>query len=295
MTPASERWAAGNIRVLERRARLTPLGIRFWDPVRDTQVSDGLIVSARLDSPGADRHDAFLTPSGIYAFSDLPGLYDVEHPGATGGSAGPRRRFLITVEDRLGRFVPASFPVCLPLARRGVYPLGPDSPPGPAPRGVFLFSSASRIAVSGFAAVRGQLHDARREAPAAHAWVDVDVGGAVWRGVADRTGAFAVVFPYPRLQVPFGLSPPVDAVPPARQRWRTVVRVGYDPFARMAPSEGGLPLLRSILDQPPALVWPRVGLAPADEIVTELTFGRELIVRTAGDSCVWIGRHGSPP
>jgi hypothetical protein len=280
---ASERWSAANIRILERRTYIASLGIRFWDPVRDAPVSDNLAVSAQRDFTGADAHAARQTQSGIYAFAELP-------VGAT------TTRFIVTVDDRLGRFVRAVFPVHLPMPR-GVYPQVTTSPPGSGLPGVLLFSSASRIAVPGIAAVRGQLFDFRRDRPGAHAWIDVRVdGGAVWRGVSDETGAFAVLFPYPRLDVPLGGSPPTAAVPLAAQRWPVRITVGYDPLGRVLPAAGGdIPLLRSILSQTPALVWSRRNQAPVTELTAELTYGRELIVRTAGSSDVWIGRQGSPP
>jgi hypothetical protein len=279
----SERWSPDNIRVLERRSYIAPLGIRFWDPVRDAQVGESLSVFAQRDYAGADRHPAVETQSGLYAFAELPG-------------ASRPARFVVSVFDRLRRFVAAAFPVHLPLPR-GVYPQAATSPPGQGPRGVLLFSSASRVAAPGIAAVRGQLWDVRRNQPGAHAWVDVRVdGGAVWRGLSDRTGAFAVLFPYPRVRVPIGHSPPASAMPLSSQRWTVRVTVGYDPLARVLPAAGGnVPLLRSILDQPAALVWPRRDRPPGAEIVADLAYGRELIVRTVGSSDVWIGRQGSPP
>jgi hypothetical protein len=62
------------------------------------------------------------------------------------------------------------------------------------------------------------------------------------------------------------------------------------------PTAGGeVPLLRSVLSQTPALVWSRRNQTPVGELTAELIYGRELIVRTAGSSDVWIGRQGSPP
>lgn len=298
MAAASDRWASSRVHVLERRTHVVPLGIRFWDVLRDAQVADNLQVTVRRDDGSSERAVAFRTPSGIYAFRDVAGLYDFEYP-RNGTTATPPVRFVVSVEDRLRRFVPESFPVDLPLPRRGVYPMGTGSIPAVAPPGVYLFSAPGRTAVSGIAAVRGQLWDWRRQMSGAHASIEVAVhGGPVWRGVSDRTGAFAVLFPYPTLQVPLGGSPPHVAAPLASQRWRVTIRAGYDPLARVMPADGAdPPLLRTLLDQPAALLWARTDAAPGNDIVADLAYGRELIVRTAGDpeSRLWIGRQGSPP
>lgn len=111
------------LRPLEEVRIVTVLGIRFWDAARDSQVSDGLVVSARAEGTTAPRVTAFRTLSGVYAFQGLPGLHDLEYPppGATPAASPPlTARLIVEVEDTEDRFVPVAFAVEVPLPYRGV-------------------------------------------------------------------------------------------------------------------------------------------------------------------------------
>jgi hypothetical protein len=113
---------------LEKVSTYTPLGIRFWDPAMDAAVTDGLEVTLRPPNRPDLTRRAFQTLSGVYAFSGLSGLRSLElsDPDLPAGehpveSSPPvRYRFIVDVNDRLGRYLPVTFRVDLPY--RGIFP-----------------------------------------------------------------------------------------------------------------------------------------------------------------------------
>lgn len=286
---------------LETIGLFTPLGIRFWDTVTDTQVVDGLTVTARpLGSPGRGQ-PAFQTRSGIYTFRALAGLRGLEasDPSLPAGihpleSSPPLAApFVIEVQDRRGRFLPVSFQVDLPY--RGIYPTGMNgSPPGASMPGFFLFSTPSRPALSGLAVIRAQLTErlaADQFRPAAHAVIEVDVDDDLtWVGIADERGNVAVHFPYP----PFAdavspLSPPPGPPETRLQGWDLVVRVRYGASAQgKADAWTTSPDLGSLLTQPLATFWISPLGSPQAQQIMRLTFGQPLLLQTAGRSELWI-------
>src|SRR5207248_5786205 len=138
---------------------------------RDTQVSEGLTVTARPQGTRLAVTDAFRTASGVYAFQGLPGMRAVEYPAQDTdpvGSPPVTRRFIVEVTDQERRFLPMVLSVELPY--RGVFPTGTHSSPlGHQLPGVYLFSSPTRPAMPSLAVVRAQLVDADTRQPAAHA------------------------------------------------------------------------------------------------------------------------------
>lgn len=306
---------------LEQTTVFTPLGIRFWDQVRDTQVSDSLMVIARPATivqgspPAGSPPDfylysatagsvttAFRTASGVYAFQGLPGLHDVEYPvGELALEASPpnKRYFIIEVKDEQRRFLPTVFGVELPLDYRGVFlngispltesspPIG--SPPFSSPPGFYLFSAPTRATAPGLAAVRGCLVEASTERPAAYAVLEVQVNGKTWYGVADERGCVAVLFPYPTFINTPGLSPPdtLRILPLQQQKWELTIRVRFNPDTLYFPlGEKNSPDLRTILKQSPGVIWracPQSPIAelPVEELSLNLVFGRELVLQTA--------------
>lgn len=279
----------------ERTTILTPLGIRFWDPVRDVQVRDSLNVTARPETMDGRVTIAFQTASGVYAFQNLPGLHAVEHPvedASLGTSPPSTKRFLITVNDQLKRFLPTVFSVDLPLPYKGIFlhaafsPLGSGSPlfgspPVNGPPGCYLFSAPTRPVAFGIAALRGHLVEYTpsppTESPAAYAVLAVQVNGSnkTWYGIADHRGSIAVLFPYPPISSQLGGTAPLP-----QQRWQITVRVRYCP-ATLQPLPGTqIPDLRHILAQSPGRIWPSQAGPPIPAWSTELCFGEELVMRT---------------
>ncbi len=294
------------VRVLEELHLFSPLGIRFWDPVLERPVRDGLVVEAT--PPGGPRTPAraLRTRADVWVFRALPGMRAVEHgqpdPGFSDASPPRRRPFVVSVSDALERFLPVAFEVQLPLPYRGVFLAGggDGSPPQPV-AGVPLFSSATRRVDERLTAVRGTLVDADTGGPAAWALVRVDAPhGRTYHGMADASGRFAAVFPPPPLAEGFGGSPPWlgAGVPVAERGWDVTVRVQYDP-GRLSPlPRAEAPEYRSILDQRQGSLWstaPEDGGAPQDDLALHLAFGTELILRTAGRAVQLVApAPGSP-
>jgi hypothetical protein len=127
------------------------------------------------------------------------------------------------------------------------------------------------------AAIRAELWDPVRNAPASYALIEATVAGLrTLRGVADASGRLALLFPYP------GPAGGVDAQgnqlpPPAftKQEWDVGLRAFYAPTSHAPP----LLDLGAVLSQPLADLW-------ADEARSAtltraaLRFGQELVLRT---------------
>ena len=296
----------------------TPLGIRFWDPVRDTQVSDNLKVTARPLGRLGPVTTASRTASGVYAFNGLAGLHDIEFPkGNTVFERSPpeAKRFVVEVSDRLRRFLPLAFCVDLPLPYKGVLFNGvgcetilSGRPPTwlkmDRPPGLCLFSAPTRAASPGLAVVRATLVEGKTGKSASHVVLEVKVKqGKRWFGVADARGCIAVIFPYPKFAAQLSLSPPAThQIPLYEHQWDVEIRVRYSPYSLTFPPHSKMPDLRSVLNQSPGIVcttWPGSPVAESyeDSLSTALTFGQELILQTKGlfETELWIDTVTSPP
>jgi hypothetical protein len=284
-------------RRFERLTTLTLLGIRFWDPAPDRQVSDGLEVVARPQTAPHLETPARRTPAGIYAFQDLPGLHDIEYPliepqpGALfdqpAASPPEPRLFWVDVHDRYGRFTSLRFDVALPLPYRGLYRPGANaSPVENSPARVYLFSNPTRRLTPGLAVVRSCLQERDSKQPAAFALLEVEVAGRKWYGVADRQGCTAVFLPYPTFTTRIGSSPP--GLPPARQSWPATVRVRYDPALAAGLDEQAIASLRQLRNQPLVEFWPTETGPESTEATWDLLFAEELVLRTGERPFLWI-------
>ena len=263
---------------------VTPLGVWFWDALTGAPVGDALdVVAWPLDVQG-EPSVATRTPSGVRAFHGLAGLRRVEYPlGDEDPLGAPVQtgRFAVTVDDPSRRFSPMTLELEAPHAGLA----GPGSPPGGP---VFLFSAADRAFPAAFGVVRADIADRATGEPAAYARVDVLVAGRRWAGVASESGAVAIGFPYPTFGGPPPASPPAP-VAPGPQTWPVVVEVRFAPEALEFPLPGRAPELTSILGQPRVAVWPDMAGTPVDALQAELTFGSELVLRTAGASSLLTG------
>lgn len=269
--------------VIERQTIFTPLGIRFWDPATDSQIAHGLQVRAWPDGATEPVRTAFRTAAGVYAFQGLPGLRAVEYPASGAAPASPpvAQRFVVSVEDQQRRFLPTVMRVDAPFY--GIYPTGASfSPPGEALPGFFLFSAPWRTAAT-LAAVRADLVRASTGEPAAFAVLALDIeDSGLWYGVADEHGRVATFLPAPPFHATLGSSPPGPQAPPQEQQWQVTARVHYEPDHLETPAGASLPDLRTILTQAGGAIWPVAAGAPAAELSATLSFGVDLILRTAG-------------
>lgn len=288
--PRFERTAA-----LESLRIVTPLGVRFWDPTLNAQISDGLRVTAYPPEDPRRVVAAVRAPSGVYAFHHLPGLRALEYPGAADplASPPPTRAFIIQAIDGRRRFLPAAFSVQAPF--QGVFPTGLQ--PGAArPPGVYLFSAPTRPVTLNLAVVRARLMTNIGAAlqPAAHAVLEIRTPrNQLWYGLADEQGGVAVVFPYPIFTAaPVGgvASPP----PLRRQQWALRIRARYDPGLLTWPPGSPRPDLPSILRQPLGSLW-RNRQTPVGQWIIPLRFGEELTLRTEAESILLISPASSSP
>jgi hypothetical protein len=286
---------------LEIVSHYAPLGIRFWDLARDVVVTDGLAVSARPPGRPDLERAAFQTLSGIYAFRNLPGLrsLEVSDPALPAGvhpleSSPPQgTRFVVTVVDRLQRFLPVTFAVDLPY--RGIYPTQPGAGGGDVTLpGFFLFSAPSRTGSAGLAAVQAQLVERLGDGSlrrAAYAVLEVEPAGQpAAQGIADEHGSALVLFPYPPFATTAGSVSPPPGPPETRiQAWDVTIRVRYRLAFQSMPDAGArLPDLGSILNQPAALLVSQQGGIGQPDLLARLVFGQPLVVQTEGISDLWL-------
>lgn len=285
-------------------ARVTPLGVRFWDPVASRVAAEGLRVEV-ASKLLRTRRSAWANRLGTFVVGGLPGLLDLElgthddlaAAGAAPGDAaywsivlGLARRYTVEVRDQLGRFVPFAFDADLPF--RGLWmPAGsspPSSPPGADIAAVPLFSATTRAAVPGFGVVRAQLAEPSGR-KASWALLEVALAGAEpVLGLADAAGGVAVFVPYAE-PAATGVSPPRGRRRPlAEERWPVTLRCFYD---RSCPPDELPDLGRALRQAPAALDLDASPLEPP----LELAFGRDLVLRTRGRSEVLVIPAASPP
>ena len=284
----------------------TTLGIRFWDAALERPVSGALDVLAFRRDTRDPPVSAHVTPSGVYAFHDLPGLRDVEHPRGDGpvlGSPPASAEFVIAVRDSLGRYLPMAFGVALPLPYRGLFPAG-DSVP--------LFSAPTRPIPPGLGAVRAELWDTNAALPGSHAVLRVKLGPNVWTGTADDAGRVLVVLPTPTVErLTLGSPPGSGQGSPDAATWPIVVSVRSTPGALRFPLATGrpgaaafarVPSLKTVLeDQTEGQLFAADNVAPTSSLDATLPFGRALVLRTRrtpiteDSGRLWITAGASPP
>jgi len=285
----------------DRVTVVAPLGLRFWDAVSESVVGESLIVYASSTDVPPRRIRAFMNPSGIHVFRDLPGLREFEN--GTGGAAfwaehPPRHEFIIEVEDRMRQFQPFSFRVRLPVRDVLLWECDSSRSPSTPVAAVPLFSTPNRAVPGGFAVIRAELWDAVTESPAAGAMLEAVLpASSPVRGLADREGRVAVIFPYPEPPPETFASPP--ASPPHgagmsmfSQAWDVELRAYYAP---RLPTPA-IPDLCDALMQPEATL--RAESTSTQSLGTQvLHFGRELIIRSAGavNGRLLVAPVGSPP
>jgi hypothetical protein len=296
------------LELLEELNTFTPLGIRFWDPVLNTQIRDSLRVTARSERGRGRAVCAFRTASDIYAFNGLPGLRTVENSSfdpQQNASPTIAHEYIIEVEDTRRNFNKVAFRVDLPLKYRGVFLSRTDSsPPQNSPRFI-LYSAPTRTAPSWLAVIRGELVDFETGQPAAHAVLKVHAPDErIWYGLADEMGRFGVFMTYPTIEGIFVGSPRMFIGKPLNeQNWDLVVEVLYAPNTLEGLPHTELPNYLSILRQKPARIWqespgegsPGGAGSDVSELAVTLEFGKELILRTDGKSKLAISPTESSP
>ena len=276
--------------VLETVTRTALLGVRFFDRVTGRVVADGLEV---VETRSGKR--AVPNRSGVFVLHELPGMRASAFGSGDDAfwSSPPAVATIgFTVVDTLRQFLPFAFTADVPV--RGLFAEDcgiAGSPPDAIVGGVPLFSAPARIAPAGIAAVRADLWDVDADAPAAYAVLEVSVGaGPVYRGVADTQGRTVVLLPYP--EPPWhGSSPPPGSRSLSEQTWPTTVTVRYAPAHASPPlpdpASHTAPDLCAVLTQPAGTIL--AADSPSTALGSQLlVFGRELVLRTAGQSVLLV-------
>lgn len=287
-----------SIQTLDRLTMVAPLGLRFHDAASGTFVGDGLNVRVYPLGKSVGSRQALANRTGVYVLHHATGLRAVENGAGDStywNNPPPRKDFVIEVIDEQRRFQPFHFTEKLPVEK--IYEwIGPFAASPPSARtSIPLYSSPVRSVPAGMAAIRAELWDKSRDAPAAWAVVEGYLNDElVVRGVADEMGRIALLFPYPAPRTFTVSSPPASPVssPPAAtgpplsdQVWPIRLRALYapdrpassppDPF-EMKPA---LPDLRFTLSQPEATIWADAAASqPLAEV--SLHYGREEILRS---------------
>jgi hypothetical protein len=308
-----------SVQVLERLTMVAPLGLRFHDAATGAIIRSGLSVTIYPANNSARRVEAFANLSGTYVVHHAPGLRAFEQGAGDEDfwqNLPAPQPFIVEVVDRERRFQPFLFEAELP-AERGLFnwlPPFEPSPPSPpfAAKSVPLYSAPARAPGSGMAVVRADLWNPQTERAAAWAVVEARLGGVLQaRGISDRRGSFALIFPYPRpTDAPFVSpveSPPVNKnVPLLEQTWELTLTAAYAPASSSPKTTASLPDLRATLEQlgaPPAKLW--TDFANQEELASvALRYGQELILKSqdsinvsppAPQSVLFITPAGSPP
>ncbi|MCB0105867.1 MAG: hypothetical protein KDE53_08155 [Caldilineaceae bacterium] len=282
---------------LEQVQTTTLLGIRFWDPAREAQITDGLTVTVTpVATPYPSPVTAFRTASGIYAFQGIAGLRALEHGPATSTSPPFTLRYQLQVTDAQQRFLPTVADIELPLSYRGLYRPGatgspPDEDDDAATR-FYLFSAPTRTPPPGLAVVRAQLYDQLANGPAAFALLEVQTPLGLWFGLSAANGSAAVILPYPTFtrSLENGSPPPLVA----QQQWPLTVRIYYEPAVQSFSNGQAVPDLGSIRRQQQAQSFATAEGPPANEQTGQLIFETETHLATAGLSHLLVAPASSP-
>ncbi|MFE9690614.1 hypothetical protein [Micromonospora sp. NPDC005806] len=233
---------------LERAFYRAALSVRCTDAITGVVVADELVVTA---GPAADpdvRLTATSSPlSGLQGFGELPSLRTYQR--APGPAPAPTT-YAIGVVDLRRRYLPVVLEVPVPVA---------------APVEVPLHSSVSRLPPSGWAVVRGEVHDQTSGDPLAWPVVSVTAGPDTYDVVGDGLGRFLLIAPYPEALPPLSGSPPAGPGLSA-MTWPLTIAVRSEPGALTG---GDPPELGSILGQAP------VAGPPATD---ELAFGAPTVL-----------------
>lgn len=281
--------------VLERVTRVTPLGIRFWDDVTARVISDGLVVEVYPSGEPTRRMAARANRFGTFVLPRLPGARDPAFELGVGDAGSwqrlQSRPYVIEVCDRHGCFQP--FTVNQALPTQGVAILPCPLPASPPMKAVPIFSSPARPVPEGMAVLRAELlaHMPGQAVPVPASWAVLVAhlaGQPPARGVADREGRVAVIFPYPEpiANPARPMSPPYPSGQSLwDQEWPVRLEAFYDPVA----PPPWVPDLCRTLAQGPASLWAdSSGTRPLPD--QTLRYGQELIVRHP-----LVATVGSPP
>jgi len=253
----------------------------FRNSVDGRVVSDGLWVSLKdPQQPLLSVQALSANGYGVFVAHQVRGL----------GAAGPsspamRRRYTLSVDDRLGRYLPVTAPVDLPA--EGLLDLAfLRTSPGNALPHVPLFSASNCAVPAGHAEVRVDLRLASDASAAAWARVELwleDPATLLAQGLADARGSALLVCALPALR-----DPPLRASPAGSQttlsNWTVRLRV----FWNQAIAKVQVPDLLDLLSLPEVPLL-QGSSSPSPLAPALLSAGSPLVIRSPGSSCVFVG------
>jgi hypothetical protein len=284
-----------SVKIVDEFSRVAPFGVCFHDSASGLRVNDGLEVNVYQTLSGARNKKSKALPnrSGVYV------LQRIALPENFSNGSGdsnfwndnpPQNAHTVEVLDIENRFLPFQFNAILPVQGLYKWESVPPGSPNRTSLSVPLYSSPTRKVSGGMSVVRAQLVEID-DTPASWAVLEAYFGGElVARGITDREGNVALMFPsLPPQTHPFA-SPPENQtrVALSEQKWRLDFEVKYQPsiFQISPPSHNQnealelvLPDLRLALSQAEGLLWnDRAKTDPFNGAVLE--FGKELILRS---------------
>jgi hypothetical protein len=280
--------------VIETLSLAAPLGVCFHDSATGERISDGLNVSVSPATARArkNRMSAFPNRSGVYVLQKAYGLENFANGEGNEefwNNFPPQKLYAVEVFDTERRFQPFRFTVELPV--RGLYKWEniPPVSPNKSLSSIPLYSAPTRKVLGGMAVVRAELQQIDG-IPASWAVLEARFGGnLVARGIADRDGKIALIFPALSPQSNPVVSPPATAtrISLAEQKWLLDLTIKYEPniFQTSPPVLSGsdeeetFPDLRLVLAQAEGMLWADAGQTEEYE-TAELYFGKELILRS---------------
>lgn len=290
-------------RTPDRITRVALFGARFLDTATGAPVAEGLTVTLFPTGRPEARADAFVTRGGMFALERVPGFgtLDVGNgvdivPDLGAGdkaywekAAAADRPYVVEVRDRLDRFLPVSFRTTIPTPG----PFGTGGPASGLPEARKLFSAPARLAPPSTAVLRAELREPKSAdypdgRPLKHALVVVEYNRKLaGTGIADGDGRVAVMFSYP--------EPPLASRGAAGNMfcWSISVKVYHAGWAAPAANRPSkLPDIEDLLAQEKdslrLKVFKSLAPDPVEELdVPKLELGQELVLRTAGWSCLF--------
>lgn len=252
--------------ILEMTSYRAPLALRVSDGATGAAVGDGLIVTIWPAGDPTSLRTARPSPfSALFGFANLPGLRSQEYAKSaeTDAPTWPEQataRFVVSVTDSFGRFLPEVFA---------------DTAPQPTPVSVTMYSSPARPRLPGWAVVSGEVLTGEG-VPASWAWVELSDHTTTYRTVADAAGRFVQYLPYPEALPVLAGDPPVgNGI--GDVAWPLTCIVHSQPDALRWPADpapAGPPDIVSICAQLESPI--SIGGGPQPSVVATLRYGTPL-------------------
>lgn len=279
-------------RIIESFSLVAPLGLCFHDAASGERIGNGLQVEVYTVSPNPWKKKTRALPnrSGVFVLHQEDGLPNF--PFGAGDEEfwqnnPPEKDYVVEVTDAENRFQSFRFPLKLPVRNIFQWDAIPVVSPSKNLFSIPLYSSPTRLPLAGMAVVRAELRE-NDDVPASFAVLEARFEGTlVARGMADRDGKIALIFPALSPQNNPIVSPPATAtrIALAEQKWNLALTLKYQPNVFVSsPSEtvfGGetLPDLTRALKQANGTLW--ANAQKTDELTqADLKYGKELILRS---------------